>query len=91
MPPCQPPNCLPARLAPVPRLLDSTARKANQGFIDAMKRLENDIEKRNADSANWARFGLAFRDKADPMPYTLLSPSSRPGVTMRGVPYSVSI
>ncbi|GLC42161.1 hypothetical protein PLESTM_001298800 [Pleodorina starrii] len=72
-------------------LVDPAAREANEGFIAAMKRLETDIEMRNADAANWARFGLADRDTAGPMPYTLLTPSSQAGVTMRGVPYSVSI
>ncbi|GLC52505.1 hypothetical protein PLESTB_000637300 [Pleodorina starrii] len=71
-------------------LVDPAAREANQEFIDAMKRLECSIEMRNADAANWARFGLAA-DKSGPMPYTLLMPGSRAGVTMRGVPYSVSI
>ncbi|GLC38394.1 hypothetical protein PLESTB_001582500 [Pleodorina starrii] len=71
-------------------LVDPAAREANQEFIAAMKRLECDIEMRNADAANWARYGLA-NDKSGPMPYTLLTPGSRAGVTMRGVPYSVSI
>ncbi|GLC42164.1 hypothetical protein PLESTB_000637500 [Pleodorina starrii] len=75
-------------------LVDPAAREANEEFIAAMKRLEQTFEMRNADAANWARFGLASlanRDKAGPMPYTLLMPGSGAGVTMRGVPYSVSI
>ncbi|GLC42158.1 hypothetical protein PLESTM_001298500 [Pleodorina starrii] len=75
-------------------LVDPAAREANEDFIASMKRLEQTFEMRNADAANWARFGLASlanRDKAGPMPYTLLMPGSGAGVTMRGVPYSVSI
>jgi hypothetical protein len=37
--------------------------------------------------ANWTR----VRGREESLEYTLLYPSSKPGVTMRGVPYSVSI
>ncbi len=56
----------------------------------AMEALEADIEARNADPARWTRYGLQ-PGTAGPLPYTLLMPSSGAGVTMRGVPYSVSI
>ncbi|GIL91409.1 hypothetical protein Vretimale_17802 [Volvox reticuliferus] len=72
-------------------LVDPKARAANQAFMTAMKQLESAIEMRNADARNWARFGLAMGDTGGPLPYTLLSPGSQAGVTMRGVPYSVSI
>ncbi|KAG2452554.1 hypothetical protein HYH02_002791 [Chlamydomonas schloesseri] len=71
-------------------LVDPAACAANRSFIDAMKQLEAAIETRNANPANWARYGLAAGTAA-PLPYTLLMASSPPGVTMRGVPYSVSI
>ncbi|EFJ46750.1 hypothetical protein VOLCADRAFT_105416 [Volvox carteri f. nagariensis] len=74
-----------------PHLVDPAACEANQDFIEDMKRLEQTIEMRNADSKNWARFRLAKDDTARPLPYTLLLPGSPAGVTMRGVPYSVSI
>ncbi|EFJ46751.1 hypothetical protein VOLCADRAFT_105417 [Volvox carteri f. nagariensis] len=74
-----------------PHLVDPDACVANQDFIEDMKRLEQTIEMRNADSKNWARFRLALGDTARPLPYTLLLPGSPAGVTMRGVPYSVSI
>ncbi|KAG2445991.1 hypothetical protein HXX76_000594 [Chlamydomonas incerta] len=71
-------------------IVDPAAREANRAFIAAVKQLESAIETRNADPANWARYGLAAGTAA-PLPYTLLMASSPPGVTMRGVPYSVSI
>ncbi|PNW74735.1 hypothetical protein CHLRE_12g512300v5 [Chlamydomonas reinhardtii] len=71
-------------------IVDPAARAANRNFIAAVKHLESVIETRNADPTNWARYGLAAGTAA-PLPYTLLMASSPPGVTMRGVPYSVSI
>ncbi|GIL59444.1 hypothetical protein Vafri_14121 [Volvox africanus] len=71
-------------------LVDPKARAVNLAFMDEMKQLESRIEMRNVDGTSWARFGLTG-DKAAPMPYTLLVPGSRAGLTMRGVPYSVSI
>jgi lipoxygenase/linoleate 9S-lipoxygenase len=57
-----------------------------KSFIDEVSALEKEIEKRNADPTNTSR-NPALRGMA----YTLLLPSSAPGVTMRGVPYSISI
>ncbi|GLI71453.1 hypothetical protein VaNZ11_016671 [Volvox africanus] len=71
-------------------LVDPKARAANLAFMEEMKQLESRIEMRNTDVTSWARFGLTG-DKGGPMPYTLLVPGSRAGLTMRGVPYSVSI
>jgi hypothetical protein len=48
--------------------------------------IEPEIERRNADPANISRSRAAKG-----LPYTLLYPSSGPGVTMQGVPYSISI
>lgn len=42
---------------------------------------------RNANPASWTR----YRGARAAMPYTLLVPPSPAGLTMKGVPYSVSI
>ena len=42
---------------------------------------------RNADPASWTR----YRAARAALPYTLLVPPSPAGLTMKGVPYSVSI
>ena len=73
-----------------PALQDPKARAANQDYIEAMKQLEVNFEMRNANPANWTRYGLQGGTDS-PLPYTLLMPASQAGVTMRGVPYSVSI
>lgn len=54
-------------------------------FSAEVSRIENEIEKRNADPK------LRNRCGAGVLPYELLAPSSGPGVTCRGVPNSVSI
>ncbi|KAG2491170.1 hypothetical protein HYH03_010382 [Edaphochlamys debaryana] len=74
-------------------LVDKPAVEANARFAAAMKDAEATFEMRNADPEMWARYGLVppGPDTESPLPYTLLMPSSGSGVTMRGVPYSVSI
>ena len=84
---CRPTH--PTRPRPPPPQ-DDAARVANQEYVEAMKKLEIAFEQRNTDAANWTRFGLQGGTAA-PLPYTLLMPGSKAGVTMRGVPYSVSI
>lgn len=54
-------------------------------FSAEVRRIENEIEKRNADPKLRNRCGAGVH------PYELLAPSSGPGVTCRGVPNSVSI
>ncbi|KAL2555030.1 Lipoxygenase 3 [Forsythia ovata] len=54
-------------------------------FSAEIRRVENEIEKRNGNSK------LRNRCGAGVLPYELLAPSSGPGVTCRGVPNSVSI
>ncbi|XP_076901093.1 lipoxygenase 1, chloroplastic-like [Bidens hawaiensis] len=54
-------------------------------FSMEIKRIEEEIERRNRDT------GLKNRCGAGVLPYELLAPSSQPGVTCRGVPNSVSI
>ncbi|KAF6251346.1 lipoxygenase [Scenedesmus sp. NREL 46B-D3] len=81
-------------------LTDAGAVALNASFINKMEELEMRFFNRNSDSfafrpaawrlqgpRNWTR--VRGRDEA--LEYTLLYPSSKPGVTMRGVPYSVSI
>ncbi|KAF6251343.1 lipoxygenase [Scenedesmus sp. NREL 46B-D3] len=68
-------------------LTDAAAVALNASFINTMEALEMRFFNRNRDPANWTR--VRGRDEA--LEYTLLYPSSKPGVTMRGVPYSVSI
>ncbi|KAJ0929280.1 putative linoleate 13S-lipoxygenase [Helianthus annuus] len=54
-------------------------------FSTEIKRIEQEIERRNRDTS------LKNRCGAGVLPYELLAPSSQPGVTCRGVPNSVSI
>jgi lipoxygenase/linoleate 9S-lipoxygenase len=61
--------------------------EANSRFMERMQALEARIASRNADPASWARYGGSTRSLA----YTLLVPPSPPGLTFKGVPYSVSI
>jgi len=68
-------------------ITDPEAVLLNQSFMNRMTALEMTFLNRNRDPRNWTR----VRGKAEALEYTLLYPSSKPGVTMRGVPYSVSI
>lgn len=63
---------------------------ANRKFMEAMANLDLSIESRNINPKKWARNKHA-RSRIAPLPYTMLMPSSEAGVTMRGVPYLVSI
>ncbi|KAH0778946.1 hypothetical protein KY290_005373, partial [Solanum tuberosum] len=54
-------------------------------FSGKLKELEGIIDARNADS------NLKNRNGAGVMPYELLKPFSEPGITGKGVPYSISI
>lgn len=68
-------------------LQDPDAVQLNREFINKMKALEVKFLNRNADPNRWTR----VRDQKAALQYTLMYPSSNAGVTMRGVPYSVSI
>uniref|UniRef100_K4ASE1 Lipoxygenase domain-containing protein n=1 Tax=Solanum lycopersicum TaxID=4081 RepID=K4ASE1_SOLLC len=54
-------------------------------FSEKLKELEGIIDARNADC------NLKNRNGAGVMPYELLKPFSEPGITGKGVPYSISI
>ncbi|GMI93682.1 lipoxygenase 3, Arabidopsis thaliana lipoxygenase 3 [Hibiscus trionum] len=64
---------------------DAEIIEAFYAFSAEIRRIEKEIEKRNADH------NLKHRCGAGVLPYELLAPSSGPGVTCRGVPNSVSI
>eukprot|EP00775_Hariotina_reticulata_P007328 gene7328-7540_t len=70
-------------------ITDPAAVELNKKFINTMEALEMRFLNRNrqANPANWTRSA----GKKEALEYTLLYPSSKSGVTMRGVPYSVSI
>ena len=59
--------------------------EASYGFSAEVRQIEKEIERRNTDPS------LNNRCGAGVLPYELLTPSSEPGVTCRGVPNSVSI
>jgi hypothetical protein len=85
----QPLQHLSAPLFPQLPLQESDAR-VNRVFGEFIKELKQQVEpeinRRNTDPANISRSRAA-----NGLPYTLLIPSSGPGVTMQGVPYSISI
>ncbi|KAG2379963.1 Seed linoleate 9S-lipoxygenase [Vigna angularis] len=54
-------------------------------FTDDLRKIENEISDRNSNE------GLKNRTGPVKMPYTLLLPTSKPGMTFRGIPNSVSI
>ncbi|XP_022985543.1 linoleate 13S-lipoxygenase 2-1, chloroplastic-like [Cucurbita maxima] len=58
---------------------------AFEKFSGRLKELEGIIDKRNADPSLKNRYGAGVA------PYELLKPESEPGVTGKGVPYSISI
>ncbi|XWS18807.1 hypothetical protein CRYUN_Cryun32bG0076700 [Craigia yunnanensis] len=64
---------------------DAEIIDAFYGYSAEIRRVEKEIDKRNADPS------LKNRCGAGVLPYELLAPSSDPGVTCRGVPNSVSI
>ncbi|KAL5995111.1 hypothetical protein ACLOJK_025169 [Asimina triloba] len=64
---------------------DTRMVKAFEAFSEEIRKIEEIIKQRNADPR------LRNRCAAGVLPYELLSPSSGPGVTCRGVPNSISI
>jgi hypothetical protein len=67
-------------------LQDKAALTAHEGFLKAMKKLDDDITVRNSGDSK-----IRAEKGARGLPYTLLRPHSEEGVTMRGVPCSTSI
>jgi hypothetical protein len=73
---------------------DAEVKELFESFVQEMEQHKKTIEARNKNPDNASR-NLAARG----MPYTLLLPTPEisqsgepvPGVTMRGVPYSISI
>jgi hypothetical protein len=67
---------------------DARVKAVFEAFVADMKNnVEPEIDRRNANPANISR-----NPATNGMRYTLLYPSSpTPGVTMQGVPYSISI
>jgi len=71
---------------PEPALKEEPAIKtAFERFSGRLKELEGIIDKRNTDKRFKNRSGAGI------VPYELLKPFSEPGVTGKGVPYSISI
>ncbi|PRQ35260.1 putative linoleate 13S-lipoxygenase [Rosa chinensis] len=64
---------------------DDVIRAAFERFKGRLIMLEQTIDERNAN------FELKNRNGAGVVPYELLKPFSEPGVTAKGVPYSISI
>ncbi|KAF6146632.1 hypothetical protein GIB67_008918 [Kingdonia uniflora] len=64
---------------------DTEVVEAFYQFTSEIGRIEKEIERRNSDPSQRNRCGAGV------LPYELLTPSSEPGVTCRGVPNSVSI
>lgn len=62
-----------------------TVKVAFERFSNKLKEIEGIIDSRNTNS------GLKNRHGAGVMPYELMKPLSGPGVTGKGVPYSISI
>lgn len=65
---------------------DANVRSIFSRFVKRMEVVESIIQARNQDPQYITR-----DPKKDGLPYTLLIPGSDAGVTMRGVPYSISI
>ncbi|XLU47705.1 hypothetical protein S245_042519 [Arachis hypogaea] len=64
---------------------DPIVKGAFEKFKGKLLELEGEIDKRNADRQKKNRNGAGM------LPYQLLKPVSEPGVTGKGVPYSISI
>ncbi|KAL6838325.1 hypothetical protein ACP4OV_031829 [Aristida adscensionis] len=64
---------------------DPAALAAAREFAADVRRAEEEIERRNADTARRNRCGAGV------LPYELMAPTSGPGITCRGVPNSVTI
>ncbi|XP_070018309.1 linoleate 13S-lipoxygenase 2-1, chloroplastic-like [Nicotiana sylvestris] len=74
-------KCFPSQI----QAEDPVINVAFEKFSGRLKELEGIIDGRNADS------NLMNRNGAGVVPYELLKPFSGPGVTGKGVPYSISI
>jgi hypothetical protein len=68
----------------------SEARSLNMRFIQEMQDLEHDIIKTH-ETGNWTRCEPGQQSRKKATYSTCLIPGSGPGLTLRGVPYSVSI
>ncbi|KAK7401159.1 hypothetical protein VNO78_12478 [Psophocarpus tetragonolobus] len=66
-------------------LENPTIKGAFEKFSTKLKEIEGIIDSRNAD------YNLKNRNGAGVVPYELLKPTSGPGLTGKGVPYSISI
>ncbi|RDX62425.1 Seed linoleate 9S-lipoxygenase-2, partial [Mucuna pruriens] len=64
---------------------DSKALQAFQKFGNKLKEIEEKLERKNSEGSACNRVGPVQ------MPYTLLHPSSKEGLTCRGIPNSISI
>ncbi|CAD6260741.1 unnamed protein product [Miscanthus lutarioriparius] len=64
---------------------DPAALAAAREFADEVRRAEEEMERRNADTDRRNRCGAGV------LPYELMAPTSGPGITCRGVPNSVTI
>ncbi|XP_062225761.1 putative lipoxygenase 5 [Phragmites australis] len=64
---------------------DPAALAAAREFAADVGQAEEEIERRNADTARRNRCGAGV------LPYELMAPSSEPGITCRGIPNSVTI
>jgi lipoxygenase len=62
---------------------DSQALEHHKVFVEAVKRCEATFEERNASDSLMRGTGT--------LPYTFMLPSSGPGRTGRGVPYSITV
>jgi len=72
-------------------LMDPAAVAANTKFMVAMEAAEAKAQTRNYEPGKWTRY-LDTAGGKKGMPYTLLLPPTvEEGITMRGIPYSVSI
>ncbi|XP_057432688.1 linoleate 13S-lipoxygenase 2-1, chloroplastic-like [Lotus japonicus] len=65
--------------------VNPTIKEAFERFSGRLKEIEGIIDSRNADS------NLKNRHGAGVIPYELMKPLSKPGVTGKGVPYSITI
>jgi len=72
-------------------LTDDAAKALNNQFIADMKQLEKDIISIHQKGQDWTRCEPGAHPGNSATWSTCLIPGSAPGVTMRGVPFSVSI
>lgn len=74
-----------------PFLQDAAALEAYQRLRQRLAAASGTIASRNADQSLRNRCKGPAERSSGPLEYTLLSPDSEPGVTMRGIPTSISI